>query len=203
MKVVTEITTAVEALRNGGIVAYPTETYYGLGVDATNPKALARLTKLKKRDPKSPYPVLLASKQKLNQYADVVPIQVQPLVDKYWPGPLTIILISSSFPPEVTNEQGGVGFRVSSHDIAATLTKTFELPITTTSANHSKDSPACTAEEIISIFSDEDLVVLDGGPTAGGAPSTVVDFTKPNDFSLKREGSISRFEILRTLQMGS
>ncbi len=184
---------ALKVLSQSGVVAYPTETFYGLGVDAHSEIALKRLIKLKGRQERQPFPILLPSTEALNYYAEEIPKVAQTLIQKYWPGPLTLVLKSRKFSSILCGPRDGVGFRVSSHPLAFQLASTFGRCITATSANASCKKPAETAGEVSKIF--DDIFILNGGKSKGGLPSTVLDFTQGTRPLLIREGRISWKEI--------
>jgi L-threonylcarbamoyladenylate synthase len=167
-----EIVFAVAALRRGEIVAYPTETFYGLGVDAFDELALARLRALKGRDGKA-ISVLVDGPAMLQEICrDVPPLAVE-LMQRHWPGALTIALPAKRGLPSVLVEGGCVAVRQSSHPTAQALVSQLGRPLTTTSANRAGQPPATTDEAVEEIFAGRCRVVH-GGPTPGGAPSTLV-----------------------------
>jgi L-threonylcarbamoyladenylate synthase len=167
-----EIVFAVAALRRGEIVAYPTETFYGLGVDAMDELALARLRALKGRDGKA-ISVLVDGPTMLDSICTVVPPLAAALMKLYWPGALTIALPARKDLPSALIEDGFVAVRQSSHPTAQALVSRLGRPLTTTSANLAGQPPATTAETVEEIFAGRCRVVH-GGATAGGAPSTLV-----------------------------
>ena len=172
------------------MVAYPTETFYGLGVDATREDALDQLVKLKGREPDKPFPVLVASKKQLSEYISTIPKNVESLMERYWPGPLTLILPCGSLPSLLSNARGGVGFRISSHAIARELPELLGKPITSTSANRAGEPPAGSLASVRQQFRNEkNLYLLGGGSTSGSLPSTVLDFTERPP-RIVREGAI-------------
>lgn len=189
------ISKIVEALSKGKIVAFPTETFYALGVDAHNPEALKALSNLKSRPIDQPFPVFLPSMESLSKYATDIPAQALSLAQKYWPGPLTLILKCEVLPKSLQGKHGGVGFRISQHPLAQALASIFKRCITSTSANPSGCSPASSAEELGQYFQNTDILILDGGKTPGGKASTVIDFTSPKGPTLVREGRILKSEI--------
>lgn len=198
-----DLSEAVAALSRGEVVAYPTETFYGLGVDATNPDALHRLLSLKIRPPFKPFPVLLPETNVLSSYVSPILPEAQKLIDAYWPGPLTIVMASTGLPKELSNRNGGVGFRITAHPLAQELVATFGTCITTTSANPSGRRSASTASEVARYFHNADLCVLDGGPTPGGQASTVVEVLENEPIQLHRQGPVSMTEIQQTISKSS
>ncbi len=176
-------------------MAYPTETFYGLGVDAHNETALLKLQEMKGREGAKPFPVLLPDLAALSRYSVAVPPLARTLMQRYWPGPLTIVLEARNLPALLMNERGGVGFRISAHPLARELVREFGRCVTTTSANLAKQKPARSAEEVREMFSRQEVFCLDGGTTPGEEPSTVVEFTCDANPRLLREGAIPWKEI--------
>jgi L-threonylcarbamoyladenylate synthase len=167
-----EIVFAVAALRRGEVIAYPTETYYGLGVDALDELALARLRALKGRDGKA-ISVLVDGPAMLESLCKDVPPLAKALIERYWPGALTIALPARPGLPGALVEAGCVAVRQSSHPTAQALVSQLGHPLTTTSANRAGQPPATTDESVEEIFAGRCRVVH-GGTTPGGAPSTLV-----------------------------
>ncbi|MFH1017897.1 MAG: L-threonylcarbamoyladenylate synthase [Pseudomonadota bacterium] len=195
-----DVKEAVTELARGGIVAYPTETYYGLGVDAENPVALERLASLKGRDVANPFPILLPDSEHLARFTGPLPSTVLTLTEHFWPGPLTLILKSHGLPDLLKGPSGGIGFRVSSHPVAHALLSEFGRCVTATSANLTGEKPASSMEELRAYFGKTDILALDAGDTPGGAPSTVLDLTDPKEFHVVREGAIAIDEIRAVLK---
>lgn len=198
--VTADVSTALRALSAGEIVAYPTETTYGLGVDATSAEAVAKLLLFKNRPPFKPFPILLPDVETLGRYVDPIPPEVQRLIGAYWPGPLTIVLPAHGLPKALANRTGGVGFRITSHPLAGQLVREFNRCITTTSANPPGRKAAQSATEVARYFQGVDLCVLDGGTTAGGAASTVIEFSEEEPPTLHREGPVSWKQIKALLR---
>ena len=182
-----EIVFAVAALRRGEIVAYPTETFYGLGVDALDELALARLRALKGRDGKA-ISVLVDGPAMLDSVCSVVPPLAAALMRRYWPGALTIALPAQSGLPIALVEDGFIAVRQSSHPTAQALVAGLGRPLTTTSANRAGEPPATTDEAVEEIFAGR-CRVLHGGATAGGAPSTLVR-VRGSKLEILRRGAI-------------
>jgi L-threonylcarbamoyladenylate synthase len=180
---------AVETIRQGGVVAYPTETYYGLGVDPFNPKALSRLFQLKRRPQAKPILTLIYDQKQLSLLTPTVPSLYKPLCD-LWPAPLTLIFQSlPSLPSLLTADTGTIAIRISPHPLASALVHACGHPITATSANISGAKAAMNPEEVQAHFGDRIDFVLEGGKTCGGMPSTVVA-ARNNALVLIREGVI-------------
>jgi L-threonylcarbamoyladenylate synthase len=182
-----EIVFAVAALRRGEVVAYPTETFYGLGVDALDELALARLRMLKGRDGKA-ISVIVDGPAMLEEICGDVPPIARELMQRHWPGPLTIALPAKRGVPAALVEAGCVAVRQSSHPTAQALVSGLGRPLTTTSANRAGQPPATTDEAVEEIFGGRCRVVH-GGATPGGAPSTLVRVRGPR-LEILRRGAI-------------
>lgn len=169
---------AVEVLMSGGILGCPTESFYGLAVDATNEQAIKRLFLLKRRQIDLPVLILIPEKGMLEQYvARVSPLAIR-LMEAFWPGGLTIIFEAGpKISTLLTAGTGKIGVRLSSHPIATWLSKAIGVPITGTSANISGEAACLDAEEVHNAFSTGVDLILDGGKTQGGKGSTVLDIT--------------------------
>ena len=169
-----QVADAATAIRRGEIVAFPTETYYGLAVDALLPSALARLFALKGRGESKASALLVADVAMFAELCVEISPRAHELAARHWPGPLTLALPARpGLPPAIVND-GCVAARVSSHAIAHALVAAVGRPITATSANPSGRPPVCSAHEVLALFACQDLHILDGGDTPGGAPSTLV-----------------------------
>jgi L-threonylcarbamoyladenylate synthase len=168
---------ATDVLRAGGAVAFPTETFYGLAAAALDPASVKRIFALKGRRDSKPLLVLVDSVAMAETVAHVGE-PARALMKRYWPGALTLVLPARAIvPADVTAGTGTLGVRVSSHPIAHGLVRTLGEPVTAPSANPSGREPPTTACAVVAYFGDGLDLVLDGGPTAGGAPSTVLDMT--------------------------
>jgi len=168
---------AAESLRAGGVVAFPTETFYGLGASARCPAAVRRVFALKGRPESKPVLLLVDSAAMTESVAEVT-AEARALMARHWPGALTLVLRARpGVPVEVTAGTGTVGVRLSPHPVARGLVAELGAPVTAPSANPSGLPPPVTADAVIAHFGDDVHLVLDGGTTPGGAPSTVVDLT--------------------------
>lgn len=195
-----EIKSASTLLKTGQLVAFPTETVYGLGCDAANAEALARLYRVKGRPGDHPVIVHLASTDQLKDWALEVPEQALALAEKFWPGPMTLILKKShKVLPSVSGGQDTVGLRIPSHPVALALLKEFASGVAAPSANrHGKISPT-TAEHVKSELGDLVAKVLDGGQCAVGIESTIIDLSGDTPRIL-RPGMITMQEIEAVLK---
>lgn len=191
-----DLAQAVEVLKAGGIVAFPTETYYGLAVDPFNATALEYLFRLKRRDSNKPVLTLVQDTDQLTFLVSDIPPVYPLLMRAFWPGPLTLIFDGlSNLPSLLTCDAGTVGVRISSSVVAQELVKAFGRPITATSANISGQDPAINAMQVESQFGRDIDCVIDGGKTPGGNGSTIVG-CKNNELVLIRNGVISYERII-------
>ena len=187
---------AKEIVAQGGIIAYPTETFYGLGADPYNKDAVKRLFELKGRGFDKPISILVKDEAALQQVVTTVPAAAEELIRRFWPGPLTIIFRASpQLPTLLTAGTGKIGVRISGNPITQKLLDTIDRPLTTTSANPSGKMSPVTAEEIASYFDDNLDLILDGGELPGRLGSTVVDVTG-GKVVIVREGEIPGEKII-------
>jgi L-threonylcarbamoyladenylate synthase len=182
---------AVEALRSGEVVVYPTETFYGMGVDALSVPALDRLFALKGREPGKPVALITADARSAFELAREVPEAARRLADAFWPGPLTLVMPArDNLPGPLIGPDCRVGVRVSSHPIARALAAGLGRPITATSANLAGGQPATTLGEARDVFGAKVKVYLEGGKLTAAVPSTVVACDR-NGWRILRAGAIS------------
>jgi len=169
---------AVATLKGGGLVAFPTESFYGLGVDALNAGAVARVFDVKGRPESKPLLVLVGSIAMAEEIVAAIPPGVRDLMRRHWPGPLTLVLAASGVVPHaLTAGTGTVGVRMPGHPIPLALVRAAGVPVTAPSANPSGQPAATTADAVRGYFGARVDLVLDGGATAGGAGSTIADCT--------------------------
>ena len=189
-----DIEHACQLLRQGELVAFPTETVYGLGADASSPQAIARIYALKGRPSNHPVIVHLAQAGDIRDWARDIPMAAWALADAFWPGPLTLILPRAErVPLAVTGGQDSVGVRVPAHPVAQQLLRAFGGGIAAPSANrYGHVSPTC-AEHVREEFSDSAPYILDGGDCEVGLESTIVSLVGAP--TLLRPGGISRAQI--------
>jgi L-threonylcarbamoyladenylate synthase len=183
-----EIMFAAHALRRGEIIAYPTETFYGLAVNALDELALARLRLLKGRDGGKAISILVSGPEMLNEVCRTVSPLARRLIAAHWPGPLTLVLPARADLPRPLVQSGCVAVRESSHPTAQALVAAFGRPVTTTSANLAGEPPATTPEAVEDIFEGR-CRVIHGGATVGGAPSTVAR-VRGGRLEILRQGAI-------------
>jgi len=188
---------AVEILKKGGIVAYPTDTVYGLGADPLNKRAVDRIYRVKKRPYNQPLPLLLADKSDLSKVAGVLPDIVWKLAGRFWPGGLTLVLKKSSWVPGFVTAGGdSIAVRVPNHDVPIALAQGLGSPIIGTSANISGKPSPITANEAREQLGKEVDLIIDGGRCPGGIDSTVLDVSGQVPV-LIREGAIPGAEIAK------
>lgn len=191
------IENAVHVLKKGGVVGFPTETYYGLGVDIRNESAVSFLFSIKKRSLKKPISVLIDSIDQLDSIVSHIPDVYKPLMAKYWPGPLTLIFPASHKVLKlVTGETNKIGVRISSGETAMKLCKQWGKPITATSANISGEKPASTDIEVNQYFGENVDYILPNYTASIGIGSTIIGENR-GELVLLREGPIPFKEILR------
>jgi L-threonylcarbamoyladenylate synthase len=197
-----EVRRAAEILGRGGLVAFPTETVYGLGADASSEKAMARLYRVKGRPADHPVIVHFASSDEAFKWASEVSEEAKLLAERFWPGPLTLILKRSGRAKDfVTGGQPSVGVRVPSHPIARELLNEFGKPIAAPSANRfGRVSPTTAAHVREDLGADVDLV-LEGGPSEVGIESTIVDLSG-GVAVLLRPGKISKDDLQKIISLG-
>lgn len=181
---------ALRVLREGGVMAYPTESFYGLGVAATNEKALRRIYELKKRAPEKAMPVIVGSREVLKSIVKSIPLEAEELMKRFWPGALTIVFDAIEGVSKIlTGGSGKIAVRIPGESFALDLARAADFPITATSANLSGAPPAEDAASVINYFGDGIDLIVDGGRTPGGKPSTIIDVTLTPP-AILREGRI-------------
>jgi L-threonylcarbamoyladenylate synthase len=175
-------------VKEGGVIAVPTESFYALGCDPLNPEAVRRVCAIKGRPPDQPILVLIASREHVTRLASFLPPVALALMDTCWPGPLTLVLPARSGLPEaLTAGTGTVGLRWSAHPELSAILSAIG-PLTGTSANRSGHPPCRSASEVEEVCGGAVERIADAGLTAGGPPSTVLDVTdRPR---LVREGAV-------------
>lgn len=175
-----KIRVAADLIRKGGIVAFPTETVYGLGADALNPDAVIKVFRAKKRPPDNPIIVHIAKTEDVYRLARNVPETAEKLMDQFWPGPLTLILKRSKLVPEITVVGlDTIAIRMPSNKVALALIRESMTPISAPSANLAGKPSPTTAEHVINDLAGRIDAILDAGPTKIGVESTVIDMTAP------------------------
>ena len=190
---------AAEVLRGGGLVAFPTETVYGLGADALDPAAVARIFAAKGRPANNPLIVHVRRVEQARRLAANWPEAAERLAAEFWPGPLTLVVPRAAMVPEiVTAGAATVALRIPLHPVAQALLQAADLPIAAPSANRSNQISPTTAEHVLHGLGAAVDIVLDGGPASGGLESTVLDLST-NPPRLLRPGLVRPSEIERLI----
>ena len=194
------VTWCAAALLRGDIIAFPTETFYGLGAKYDNHLSLERIYAIKNRPRDKAMPLIIGQRKLLSLVAETVPPAAERLMDRFWPGPLTLILpAKANLSRYITAGTGTVAVRIPGMSFAQTLAAAVDFPLTATSANISTHPPAASPEAVSRYFNDHIDAVIDCGRTPGMVPSTIVDATGERPFVLRR-GVVTLEEVLRALQ---
>jgi L-threonylcarbamoyladenylate synthase len=194
-----ELEQAVQILRAGGIVAFPTETVYGLGADATNASAVRKIFEVKGRPATNPLIVHVFDDTVAKRYARDWPLAASQIAERFWPGPITIVLPKAeSIVDQVTAGLDTVGLRVPNHPLALELLKQFDGALAGPSANKSSHVSPTNAQHVRDEFGDSIDLILDGGPCVVGIESTVLDLSHTNP-TILRPGGISHEQIEKVI----
>lgn len=190
-----DLDAANETLRRGGLVAFPTETVYGLGADATNAAAVRRIFAAKGRPSTNPLIVHVSDSHVAQRYAKHWPPEAEALARRFWPGPLTLVVPKSdAIVPVVTAGRETVGIRAPDHPVALELLRAFDGPVAAPSANRSNRVSPTTAGHVRRELGDRVDLILDGGRCRVGIESTVLDLTRSRPVIL-RPGAVTREQI--------
>jgi len=185
-----------DVIRAGGVIVYPTDTFYGLGADPGNPLAVQRIFEIKGRHAGQPVLLLINDAGEVRDWASEIDPAAERLMKKFWPGPLTLVFKAKpGVMTELTGGTGTIGLRVPGNPLTRQLLASLGTALTGTSANVSGRPSPGTAQEAAEAIGGMVDLVLDGGRTAGGKPSTVVDVSA-EDLKVIREGAISSREIV-------
>jgi L-threonylcarbamoyladenylate synthase len=194
-----ELDAAIDALRRGELVVYPTETFYALGADAGSHTALVRLCAVKTREPGKPVALIAADTAMAFAIAREIPAAARRLAERFWPGPLTLVLpAKAGLADALVGADGGVGVRVSPHPVARELARRLGGPITATSANLSGQPPVTTVAQARTAFGSKVKVYLEGGTLGAALPSTVVTFER-GAIKVLRAGAITESQLTAAL----
>jgi L-threonylcarbamoyladenylate synthase len=188
---------ALEILKAGGLVAFPTDTVYGVGALAFDGKAVESIYAAKDRPIEKAIPVLIGDAEDLEKVGIQIPASAHKLAVRFWPGPVTILVPKRASLPESVSATSTVGVRVPDHEVARALLRTAG-PMAVTSANISGEQSPVTAQEVYEQLGGRIDLIIDGGKTPGGVPSTLVDCTTP-ELTVLREGPISLDELRSVL----
>ena len=181
---------AAEIVRWGGLVVYPTDTLYGLGTNALDPSAVDRLLEVKGRSAARGLPVLLADPEAAaTLVAELSPVAAE-LAARFWPGALTLVLPRSAQVPDLVAAGATVALRIPDHPVTRALIREAGCPLIGTSANRSGEAPATTAQAAVAALGSEVDVVLDGGPSPVGRPSSVLALSSPPTARILRAGAV-------------
>ncbi len=193
------IQNATKIIKNGGLVAFPTETVYGLGANAFDAKAVGKIFKAKGRPADNPLIVHVSDKRMLNSVVKEIPLKAIPLMKKFWPGPLTIVFRKKKQIPNVVTAGGDtVAVRMPSHSVAFALIRGAGVPIAAPSANTSTRPSPTEARHVYDDFNGKIPLILDGGKTNIGVESTVLDLTTKIPILL-RKGKITKKDIEKVI----
>ncbi len=183
----------------GGIIAYPTETFYGLGVKFDDSDALRKLYGIKHRSADKALPLIIGDKRCLGLLATSITDSAERLIEKFWPGPLTLLLSAKPGISEfITAGTGKIAVRIPGESFALDLARSLGFPITATSANISGSPPADNADDVLRYFGDVLDLIIDCGKTPGGNPSTIVDASEEK-IQILREGAVPKEEVFAVL----
>jgi len=189
-----EIGKGVKILKKGGVIAFPTDTVYGLGADAFNSRAVERIYEIKNRPKHQQFPLLIADTSQLTAMADPIPGIAWFLAERFWPGGLTLVLPKADSLPAYLAPVSSIAVRVPNHPICLTLIQRLGNPVIGTSANISGKPAALTADEVGQQLGGKIDFIINGGKCPGGRESTVVDVTREAPVIL-RQGIIPAYEI--------
>lgn len=185
----------VRVLKSGGVAAIPTDTVYGFAALATDEAAIARLYMIKERSQVKSIAVLLGDAEQAHLVARSFPASAQRMAERFWPGALTLVVFKKSGLPADLSSNDCIGLRIPDHEFVRELIR-LTGPLAVTSANHSGMPPACSVSEFLSQYGEMLDIIIDGGTTTGGIPSTVVNCSLTPPVIL-REGAISGRDLLQ------
>lgn len=195
-----EMHIASAAIRDGGFVAVPTETVYGLCVNGLDEKAVESLYEIKGRPEVKPLSLMVADSSAMDEYCEAVPEAARYLAEQFWPGPLTIVLKAKDCVPAIVRAGGEtVGLRCPDHDLTLSLLRDCALPLAGPSANPSGQPSPKTLETVLGYFDGQIDAALDGGECRVGTESTLLDMSR-TPYRILRQGALSREDIARALR---
>lgn len=185
-----------DRIRQGSVVGLPTDTFYGLAVDPYNLHAVERVYEIKERGKHKPLSLLIESVEQAEELAYALPDEFHLLAEKFWPGPLTIIVKAAPrLPLKVTANSGNIAVRMPESDVAMAVLRALKTPVTATSANLAGELECTNAEAVVEQMGDRVQLVVDGGKTPRNVPTTIVNLSEDGRWSLQREGALSLAEI--------
>lgn len=188
---------ALEVLHSGQLVAFPTDTVYGVGALAFDAQTVESIYSAKERPVEKAIPVLIGVNEDITQVAEEIPPLAKKLIARFWPGPLTVLVPKKPSLPEVVSARSTVGVRVPDHEVARALLRKAG-PMAVTSANRSSQPSPTTAQEVLAQLDGRIALILDGGKTPGGIPSTLVDCTG-NEIQILRAGPLTQEDLLNAI----
>ncbi len=189
---------AVDIIHGGGVAVFPTDTVYGIGASVFRPHAIQRIYRIKGRSNKKPLPFLVSDVEQALSLVRPPDAKLRRLLNKYWPGPLTVVFATSPLGRWTTGGKETLAVRIPDCPVALALIKEVGAPLATTSANRSGRPDAVTGKAARQLFEGQADVILDGGACPKGVPSTVLDVSS-TVWTLVREGAVSKKELLRYL----
>lgn len=196
------ISQAADIIRAGGVIGYPTETVYGIGANIFNRDAVARIFDIKGRAQQKAIIVIVPTIDVLNELAANISFGAKKLIEAFWPGPLTMIFqASKKVPREITGGGATVAIRIPANEICIQLMQKSGVPITSTSANLAGAPNPVSAPEVAQNLGDRVDLIIDGGPSKSGTPSTVIDATG-EQIRIIRAGAIDKVDIERIDKIG-
>jgi len=188
-------------LKNQGVIAYPTDTFYGLGTDCFSREAIKRVYQLKKRQEAKPLSVMVSNSEQVREIAVEIPPSFWILSREFWPGPLTLVFKASSLlPQELLGPSQTIGVRLPALSWLTELIEEAKFPITATSANISGEKETANVERVIQVFWGKVDLIVDGGKTPGKKPSTILDLTQKTP-KILREGAIPEAKLRKYMQV--
>ena len=180
-----------DRIRNGSVVGLPTDTFYGLAVDPYNLRAVERIYEIKERGRHKPLSLLIENVERAEELANELPDDFYLLAEKFWPGPLTIIVRAAArLPLKVTANSGNIAVRLPDSVVAQAVIRSLKFPITATAANLAGSAECTTAQAVAEQMGERVQVVLDGGATPRTVPTTIVNLSGNGRWVLQREGAI-------------
>jgi L-threonylcarbamoyladenylate synthase len=185
-----------DRIRQGSVVGMPTDTFYGLAADPYNLHAVERVYEIKERGRNKPLSLLIDSIEQAEELASELPDEFYLLAEKFWPGPLTIIVRAAPrLPLKVTANSGNIAVRMPDSAVALSVVRALKCPITATSANLAGESECTTAEAVVNQMGERVQLLVDGGTTPRTVATTIINLTEDGRWSMQREGAIALTEI--------
>ncbi len=195
-----ELKPAAQAIQHGRVVAFPTDTFYGLGADPFNLSAIERVYQIKGRPRSKPLLLLIDKIEQAKMLTAEIPDTFAEIAKEFWPGPLTIVLRASDrLPLKVTGGTGNIGLRLPACKLARSLIRSSGTPLTATSANLSTLPSCSSASQVLGQIGGRVDVIVDGGAVPANKPSTVIDLTGPK-MQVIREGAIRSIQLKKWLE---